>query len=154
MMPPPEKCEDAARRQATSVAVRNSAFPSTMYLDGENERRSPQRLNHSLHGRPRVTLGSVDVLPVQRPRHLDEVFSTLLRFQIKLLRVGQRDWGGLAHSVCCTHWDRKVIVATRYSSVDWHAALRERLKAAGKVVSGVTCRAEKHLGNLLQLHLA
>lgn len=154
MMPPPAKCEDAARRQATSVAVRNNAFPSTMYLDSGREYCPPNHLNHRLHDRHRVTLGSVDVLPVQRPRHLDEVLSTLLRFQIELLRVGQRDWGGLAHSVCCTHWDRKVIVATRYSSVDWHAALRERLRAAGKVASGVTCRAEKHLGNLLQLHLA
>ena len=153
MMPPPAKCEDAARRQATSVAVRNNAFPSTMYLRMGISTISLYIVNHCLHDRHRVSLGSVDVLPMQRPRHLDEVLSTLLRFQIELLRVGQRDWGGLAHSVCCTHWDRKVIVATRDSSVNWQAALRERLRAAGKVASGVTCRAEKHLGNLLQLHL-
>ena len=38
-MPPPAKCDEAARRQAASVALRNSAFPSTMYLAFVSEYR-------------------------------------------------------------------------------------------------------------------
>jgi hypothetical protein len=74
MMPPPAKCEDAARRQATSVAVRNNAFPSTMYLENSYEHYSLYDVIHHSQDRYRVTLGSIDVLPVQRPRHLNEVF--------------------------------------------------------------------------------
>lgn len=32
IMPPPEYCDEVARRQAVSVAVRNNALPSTTYL--------------------------------------------------------------------------------------------------------------------------
>jgi hypothetical protein len=64
MIPPPAKCEDAARRQATSVAVRNSAFPSTMYLENGYEQSFTVEGSNRLQDGHRISMSSVDVRPM------------------------------------------------------------------------------------------
>lgn len=65
MMPPPVNRDAAARRQAASVAVKNRAFPSTIYLVLVRE-SSLVDLSAYLHDRE-STMRSVIVVPMQWP---------------------------------------------------------------------------------------
>lgn len=91
MMPPPAKCDEAARRQAASVAVKNKAFPSTIYLVSVRESSSADLSAH-LHDRELLAIRTAIVVPMQWPRHLDQIRFAPFIVQIELLRVGKRDW--------------------------------------------------------------
>jgi hypothetical protein len=60
---------------------------------------------YCLQDRHWATIGGIDILPVQRPRHLYEVLPALLRVEIELLRIGKGDGGRLARFGVCAHRD-------------------------------------------------
>lgn len=101
-----------------------------------------------LQDRYGATIGSIDILPVQRPRHLDEVLSALLRVEEELLRIRKGDCGRLAHFGRCTHWNywRGVVVIICSSLKKNTATIRvdDRSKTVCERVY-LTCRTEEHL---------
>lgn len=95
MMPPPAKCDEALRRQAASVAVKNNAFPSTTYLVSVRE-LSCVIFSGYLHDGKQLAVRGAIMLPMQWPRHLDQICFPAFIVQIELLRVGKRNCSCLA----------------------------------------------------------
>lgn len=90
--PPPAYCDESLRRQADSVAVRNEAFPSTIYLMKWSKQVSILLSSSGVvHYRNRTTIWSLGIFPIQWPRYLDQIFLTLVIIQVELLGVRERN---------------------------------------------------------------
>ena len=116
-MPPPAKCEEAERRQAASVAVKNNAFPSTTYLVSIRELPFAI-LSERLHDGKLLTMRSAIMLPMQWPRHLDQICFPRIVVEVELLRVGKRNCSRLASHLTIELHTSEVAFATLKSYTD------------------------------------